>query len=110
MAPSPGLRLFLLVVLIVAAVIFGLLTLFGVAGITGGATDTGSIVLFLVFLVVFALSLAATVGVAIRSRWARIAAIAAGIAVSLTCLGLVLGIPILVASARAPLNRTFPPA
>jgi hypothetical protein len=64
--------------------------------------------LLLVFIVLFALSLAATIGVAARSRWARIVAIAAGIAISLTCLGLVLGIPILVAAARAPLSRAVP--
>lgn len=107
--PSPGLRVFLLVVLIVTAVITGLFTLFGVFGVAGGATETASIVLLLVFVVLFALSVAATIGVAMRSRWARIVAIAAGVAISLTCLGLVLGIPILVAAARAPITRSSPP-
>jgi hypothetical protein len=107
-APSPGLRIFLLVVLIVDALITGVFTLAGIAAVTTGSTDTSSIVLLLVFIVLFALSVAATIGVAMRSRWARIVAIAAGVAVSLTCLGLVLGIPILVASARAPLSRTVP--
>jgi MFS-type transporter involved in bile tolerance (Atg22 family) len=101
--------MFLLVVLIVTAVITGLFTLFGLFGVAGGATETASIVLLLVFVVLFALSVAATIGVAMRSRWARIVVIATGVAVSLTCLGLVLGIPILVASARAPLTRSSPP-
>jgi hypothetical protein len=100
---------FLLVVLIVTAVITGLFTLFGVLGVAGGATDTAPVVLLLTFVVLFALSVAATIGVATRSRWARIVAIAAGIAISLTCLGLVLGIPILVASARAPLTQRAAP-
>jgi cytochrome c biogenesis factor len=100
---------FLLVVLIVDALITGVFTLAGVIGVNGGSTDTSSIVLLLVFLVLFALSVAATIGVAMRSRWARIVAIAAGVAISLTCLGLVLGIPILVASARAPLTQRAAP-
>jgi hypothetical protein len=100
---------FLLVVLIVDALISGVFTLAGVIAVTTGSTDTASIVLLLVFVVLFALSVAATIGVAMRSRWARIVAIAAGIAVSLTCLGLVLGIPILIAAARAPLSRSPSP-
>jgi hypothetical protein len=67
------------------------------------------LVFFGVIAMLFAVSLIATVGVFMRASWARWAAIAAGIASCLTCLGLVLGIPILVASARAPdLTRTPP--
>jgi hypothetical protein len=93
---------FLLVTLIVTAVITGLFTLFGFLGVTGGATDSGPVILFIAFVALFGLSLAATVGVARRERWARVVAIVSGVAVSLTCLGLVLGIPIIVTAARAP--------
>ena len=44
----------------------------------------------------------ATIGVAIRAPWSRVVAILAGIGVSVTCVGLVIGIPILVTAARAP--------
>lgn len=108
--PSPGLRVFLLVVLIVNALITGLLAFGAVIAVINGATDTGQLVFLLVLLIIFALSLAATIGVFRRSPWARVAAIAAGVAVSLTCLGLVFGIPILIASARATLTRSSPPA
>lgn len=107
-APAPGLRIFLLVVLIVTAVLTGLFTLVGVLGTIGAPTDTSGDAVLLVIALLFALSLAATIGVARRSRWARIAAIVTGVAVSLTCLGAVLGIPILVAAARAPLARSAP--
>jgi hypothetical protein len=110
MAPSPGLRIFLLVVLIVTSSIFGLFTLLGLLGTIGGATDTSSLGFYLVVTLLFGLSLAATIGVARRSRWARIVALATGVAVSLTCLGLVLGIPIIVASARAQYTKGSPPA
>jgi hypothetical protein len=48
-----------------------------------------------------------SVGVARRAAWARVTAIIAGVAVSVTCLGLVLGIPIIIAAARAPLGATL---
>ena len=44
-----------------------------------------------------------------RQRRARWVALADGIVISLTCLGLVLGIPIIVAAARAPLGRPASP-
>jgi hypothetical protein len=102
LTPSPGLRIFLLVVLSIAGFLTGLASLFGVLGVAGGANSTGDILFFAAFVVLFAVSLLALVGAAIRARWSRWAAIAAGIALSLTCLGLVLGIPILIAAARAP--------
>jgi hypothetical protein len=104
-APSAGLRQFLLVMLVVTSVITGLLALFGVLGVTTspGPVDPSDI-LVVIFVVLFALPVAATVGVARRAAWSRVIAIIAGIAVSLTCLGLVLGIPIIIAAARAPLR------
>jgi hypothetical protein len=117
LAPSPGLRAFLLVVLVAASVIWGLFTVFGILGVSQNAMQSstfssaqwndfyGGLVFFGIIALLFAISLLATVGVFARASWARWAAIAAGIASCLTCLGLVLGIPILVAAARAPLAR-----
>jgi hypothetical protein len=112
--PSPGLRVFLLVVLVIASVIWGLFTLFGILAVIGNvmssSTFTSSqwndfyfgLVFFGIVTAVFAISLVATIGVVARKSWARWTAVAAGIASCLTCLGLVIGIPILVAAARAP--------
>ena len=107
--PSPGLRPFLIVVLALDAVLFGLLTLFGTIGeyqlISGGRGDAGGVVLWLVFAIPFVLAVVALVAVLKRASWARWVALAAGVAVSLTCLGSGIGIPIVVAAARAPLAR-----
>jgi uncharacterized membrane protein len=100
--PSPGLRIFLLVVLSLTVVITGLFSLFGVLGVIGGANSLSDILFFGLFVAVFGVELLALVGVAIRAPWSRWAAIVAGIAISLSCLGAILGIPILVAAARAP--------
>jgi hypothetical protein len=100
--PSPGLRIVLLTTLAIAMLLTGLFSMFGVLGVAGGAHSSGEIELMAFFIALFAVSTLALVGVAIRAAWSRWAAIAAGIAVSLTCLGLVLGIPIIVTAARAP--------
>jgi hypothetical protein len=104
MAPTPGLRIFLLVVLALATGATGVLALFGVIGETASNNDSGTtgIVLAVAFVLMFAASVLALVGVATRASWSRVAAIAAGVAVSLTCIGLVLGIPIVISAARAP--------
>lgn len=104
--PSPGLRTFLVVVLTIDVAITGFLTLFGVLGVTGGAQEPGGAILLAIFAVLLALAIAALVGVSLRSFWARWIALAAGIAVSLTCLGSVIGIPIIVAATRAPLGKS----
>jgi hypothetical protein len=107
-SPSPGLRLFLLVMLVIASVIWGLLTVFGILGESQNFSSAqkndfySGLVFFGIIAVLFLVSLTATIGVFARTSWARWAAIAAGIASSLTCLGLIIGIPILVAAARAP--------
>ena len=103
--PSPGLRPFLIVFLVIQSVLFGLFTLAGVAAVVGGPTDAGSLVFLFVGAVLFALPAVALVGVFLRSAWARWVALASGIAVTLTCLGSVVGIPIIIAAARAPLGK-----
>jgi len=82
--PSSGLRQFPLVIHVVTSVFTGLLALFGVLCVT---TGPGPVHLFVFFVVLFALSIAATVGVAGRAAWARLIAIIAGIAVSRPALG-----------------------
>src|ERR1700730_1640796 len=72
LTPSPGLRIFLLVVLSIAAMITGAFSLFGLLGVTGGANSTGDIVLFAVFVALFGIVAGALVGVAIRARWSRL--------------------------------------
>lgn len=113
-APSPGLRTFLLVFLGLDAGLTGLMTLFGTLAVIQGASqgeNTASGVIFwLIFAALFGLAILAIVGVARRSPWARWVALAAGIVISLTCLGLVIGIPIIVAAARAPLGKPPPSA
>jgi hypothetical protein len=76
--------------LVVTSVITGLLALFGLLAVTTAPSplDLSVIFLFVIFVVLFTVPVAATVGVARRARWARVFAIIAGISVSLTCLGL----------------------
>jgi hypothetical protein len=102
LAPSPGLRIFLLVVLGVTTAVTGFFALLGVFGVTSGPTSGGDVALAAAFVLLLAVSVIALVGVSVRASWSRVAAIVAGVAVSFTCLGLVLGIPILVAAVRAP--------
>lgn len=112
-APSPGLRTFLLVFLGIDAGLTGLMALFGTLGeiqnISQGEATASGIIFWLVFVALFGLAIVAIVGVARRSPWARWIALADGIVISLTCLGLVLGIPIIVSAARAPLGKPSPP-
>jgi hypothetical protein len=106
--PSPGLRPFLIVMLAIDAVLAGLMMLFGIAAelqsFSEGQGDAGGVVFWLIFVVLFALAVVGLVGVVRRSPWSRWVALAAGITVSLTCLGSVIGIPIIVAASRAPLK------
>src|SRR5215831_19999939 len=71
--PSPGLRPFLIVVLVLADVVTGLFAVFGLLALADGLgllghgrqqVDTGSMVLMALFVGLFAVMLAATVGVA----------------------------------------------
>jgi len=115
-APSPGLRPFLIVMLVVGDVVSGLLALagmlagldyLGVAGETG-PVDPGAVALIFFFFGLFGLMLAATIGVVRRTPWGRWVAIAAGVAMCLTCLGSVIGIPIMVSAIRAPMAKPAP--
>ena len=100
--PSPGLRIVLIVALSLSALMTGLLSFGGVVGVGSGASSSGDIVFLVVVLAMFAVTVLALVGSVIRARWARWASIVAGIAITLTCIGALVGIPILVTAARAP--------
>jgi hypothetical protein len=99
--PSPGLRIALIVALALEVALSGL---FAVAFVAGASQqrDAFSYALGFELIATFLLSLVALVAVIVRTAWSRWVAIAAGIIVSLTCLGLVLGIPIVITAARAP--------
>jgi hypothetical protein len=100
--PTPGLRIVLIVALSIAALMTGFLSFGGAVGVSSGASTPGDIGFLVVVLIMFAVTLLALVGSLIRARWARWAAIVAGIAITLTCIGALVGIPILVTAARAP--------
>jgi hypothetical protein len=104
LAPSTGMRTLLLIMLALSTVFTGLLTLFGLIGETSPTNDAGTtgVVLFTAFLIMFAVSAIALIGVANRASWSQVAAFGAGIVVSLSCIGLLLGIPIMIAAARTP--------
>ena len=104
LAPPTGMRTFLLIMLALSTVFTGLLALFGLIGETSPTNEAGTtgVVLFTAFLIMFAVSAIALIGVANRASWSQVAAFVAGIVVSLSCIGLLLGIPILIAAARTP--------
>lgn len=114
--PSPGLRPFLIVFLAIGDAVSGLLAVAGALagldylGVVGdpGPVDPGAVALIVFFFVLFALMVAATICVVRRTRWARWVAVAAGLAMTLTCLGSVVGIPIMVSAMRAPLTKPAP--
>jgi len=99
---AASLRRWLLAMLIITDVLVGIYAIFGLVGVTGGETDAGSIALFIFFATLFTFSIGATVGVVIQARWARAVSIIAALGVSLTVVGLVLGIPIWILAARLP--------
>jgi hypothetical protein len=103
--PSPGLRTFLIVFLAIDIAVTGLFSLFGLLAVAGGTDEPSGAIFWAVFLILLTLAVVGLVGVVARAVWARWVALAAGIAVSLTCLGLAIGIPIIVAAARAPLGK-----
>jgi hypothetical protein len=104
--PSPGLRIVLIVSLSLAAVLAGLVSLVAIFGTvsdsTSGISTSGDIVFLVIVSVMFAVTVVALVGSVIRARWSRVVAIIAGVAVTLTCIGALVGIPIIVTAARAP--------
>jgi hypothetical protein len=103
--PSPGLRPFLIVMLVLQALVTGVFVLAGVAAVSTGDNDSSSITLLVVVVTLFTLAVVSLVAVLVRAAWARWVALASGIAMSLTCLGALVGIPIIVAAARAPLRK-----
>ena len=109
-APKPAwmrlasLRRYLLAMLIITDVLAGIFTVFGLVGVTGGATDTGSVALFVFFTTIFVLSMGATVGVVVQSRWYRAVSIIVGLLMFFTVVGAVIGIPMMIVAARLPVR------
>ncbi len=100
--PSPGLRIVLVVALAVDVGLTGLLMLiFLITGLQPDRTAVDFILTF-AFAVLFGLAVAALIGVVIRAAWSRWLAIASGILISWTVVGLLVGVPIVVTAARAP--------
>jgi hypothetical protein len=99
------------VVLALSTTLTGLIALVGVIGEASPTNDSGitGIVLLTAFVIMFGTSTLALIGVAMRTSWCRVAAIVAGVAVSLSCLGIVLGVPIIISAALAH-NLTIAPA
>lgn len=98
--PSPGLRIVLIVALAIELILAGLLSFAFIIAAASGGQDAFSYGLGALCLIVFVVSGAALIGAILRAPWARWVAIAAGILVSWTCIGLVLGIPIFVTAGR----------
>src|SRR2546428_9158313 len=81
--PSPvarasGLRIFLLVVLAIAALIFGVSVLAGLLAVANGSNSSSVYTLTASVAVPFAASGVALVGVSIRASWSRVAVNLAG--------------------------------
>jgi len=101
--PAPGLRIVLIIALSLEALLTGILTLaFILATAQQPSGDAFGYILGFAFLAMFVLSGLALLGVSLRTAWSRWAAIAAGILISWTCIGAVIGIPVVVTAARAP--------
>ena len=104
--PSPGLRIVLIVSLSLAALLTGLVlfvAIFGTASdSSSGISISGDIVFLVIAVALFVVTVLALIGSVIRARWSRVVAIIAGVAVTLTCIGALVGVPIVVTAARAP--------
>lgn len=100
--PSPGLRIVLIVALVIEALASGLLSFAFIVAAVSGGQDAFGYILGALCIGVFLVSCLAVLGAILRTPWSRWMAIAAGILITWTCVGAVLGIPILVTAARAP--------
>jgi len=99
--PTPGLRTALLACLAITSVIFGGISLIGLIAVTSTSFDPSTLPFFGVCFTLFGLSLASTIAVSLQRRPSKLLAIITGIALCLTCVGAVLGIPILITASRA---------
>jgi hypothetical protein len=100
--PSPGLRIVLLIALVMDVGLTGTLTLIFLTTALQTERTAIDFILAFAFAALFGLAVAALVGVAIRAVWSRWLALASGILISFTVVGLLVGLPILVTAARAP--------
>jgi hypothetical protein len=100
--PSPGLRIVLIVALALEALVTGVFSFAFIIAAVSESQDASGYILGAICIGIFVVTGLALVGVVLRTAWSRWMAIAAGILIAWTCIGLVLGIPILVTAARAP--------
>jgi FtsH-binding integral membrane protein len=92
----------LLIALVLDVGLTGLLTLIFLTAALQTERTASAFILTFAFAALFGLAVAALIGVAVRATWSRWLAIASGILISWTVVGLLLGVPILVTAARAP--------
>jgi hypothetical protein len=100
--PSPGLRIVLLVCLALMTAGTGTLVLTYLTVLFSSDATAVDFVLEFAFIAMFGMSLAAIVGVSMRTVWSRWLALACGILICFTVAGMLVGIPIVVTAARAP--------
>jgi hypothetical protein len=99
--PTPGLRTALSACLVITSVIFGGISLVGLIAVSSGSFDPSTLPFLGICFILFGLSLASTIAVSLQRRPAKLLTIITGIALCLTCVGAVLGIPILITASRA---------
>ena len=68
---------------------------------TDPQTTAGAIGFSVLFLLIFTAAVLALVGIVRRASWARAMAIVAGVAFCLSCVGILLGVPVIVGAATA---------
>ena len=102
-AVSSGLRILLLIALGLEVPLTGVFTVVLLGSAIGGYQENPELAytLGVASAFMFGLSVVAIVGVVLRTSWSRWVAIASGLLICWTVVGLVLGIPIVVAAARA---------
>lgn len=105
-----SLRRWMLALLIIVDVLFGIFALTGLVGVTGGENDTFSVILFVYFAVVLALAIIGTIAVVVRARWVREVSIIVALGVSVTVVGLVLGVPIWIVASKLPARSPKAPS
>ena len=100
--PSPGLRIVLLVCLALMTAGTGTLVLTYLTVLFLSDRTGLDFILEFAFIAMFGMSVAAIVGVSMRTVWSRWVALACGILICFTVAGMLVGIPIVVTAARAP--------
>ena len=108
-APGRALRIVVLVALALVAVPDAFFVLTGTVAESqmwsGGQQDVEGLLFLLGFVAILVLAVLGFVGMWMRTNWGRWVAFAAGIGATLTCVGALLGILIIVGALRAPWRK-----